>query len=1240
MKMFSNKKVKTILLSCLTFFATAFCAAVATAAPVKANADTLASTVYQTDGASVRVFKWNGSAYEATDRQGIRFHVETGANYEIATDTLLLNTAETNDNGSYKMAEGYKSYTLVIPTRLMSGSADLTMTLDKVMKIDTTEYWFTDKDGNWESVAYIYNIPEKWYTDEFTYRGVIVSVDAEGNETPVKWTPMQTRVFAWVAKQAYNDTIDANSNYWGTAERDDAAAPMIKAFIPTYNITYANGTMEEVLWGDKLTKADANQTYYDEQNHEPIDVTKPLEMSTSCNITLETTEESAFVLTGVEYTAAGFNVYATLPTSDAFKNDISLEPSTVDMVTGAGNKVTANSVTVHVVGSGADARSQLKIGFDYTNISNGTTLTILKTSHFYNKGVLYELEKDYEFVYNNNTWELPLGYITLGDIESIVNFSENGSSGKEENIRINFRKDILINGSATFDSGAVTITRTNSSVETISDGYYYWNQGGAKILEIPGEDGGNIWGEKNGDVLTIPAGTRLIQNGGFYIFQNEIRATFNGGEQWVFTSELHEIDASAFTAAYTRQNGDDIYIDVHTSKAWVDYYVKAVCNDGTLTYHNTDNVTTVDPNEIYYHGENGNKILRIHLDRYSVTGDWVTIPANTEFWVGDQIYKLTEDVISYFVDTGSNGMSWVTNPVINDVSLSNITNMGWHQSNIRYTTDVSWSTAANNRVIVDDTYIDEEGVVVTGSNYSGFYYYGGSNRLLELQGLNFSEIGGSATIKKGVILWLFDNTGHVYTGAYRLTEDFTIEVSGQAGSPMYKDVEVASINKNDIVHIYNDGSHSGEIRFGLNGVKVTGMYGEAEVEGSATLNDAATTSAFVYGGDGTSGYQGNTIIAFTGKNFGKAFQATAVGDVVKIAAGTKVWLSNMTGYVMIEDDWSYEWNGSNYVNNIAQYTVTFSGNATVKVDNTAVTSYTADYGTKITFTVAAPAGFSVLGVSNAEANGDGTYSVVIDGDKTLDVQLCIELGKSAITAVNAYDETQHGEDLTGVRMSIDGNSSFKNITSVHYGLQWTGSVTATVSGGVYYATAFGGHNLFELRFATANLKNGDEFKIAAGTVFTGGGSGGVPYAIKWTEDIVGTYVANSWVLNNTDMGLLDWNAVGIEQIYSYSDYVNEQPINYTIRINLNNALFGGATEQGGAVGITIDGNDYTGVCRYHGGSNKIFEISQWSYAKDQVLVIKAGTKILIGSMYYVTTNTLTATCQNDGHAAQWKFTIS
>ena len=151
MKLFKKSTIKKALLTCLAVFTTTLCAALGVSVfkPTTAKAATIASTVFQTNGASVRVFDpqlENGEiTYKETSRQGIRFHVEMGAGY-VYGGQPVLNTAETYDRGSYKITEGFKTYTLVLPTRLLSG--DLTIDTAKVVKIETTEYWFDDDDGN------------------------------------------------------------------------------------------------------------------------------------------------------------------------------------------------------------------------------------------------------------------------------------------------------------------------------------------------------------------------------------------------------------------------------------------------------------------------------------------------------------------------------------------------------------------------------------------------------------------------------------------------------------------------------------------------------------------------------------------------------------------------------------------------------------------------------------------------------------------------------------------------------------------------------------------------------------------------------------------------------------------------------------------------------------------------------------------------------------------------------------
>ena len=1121
-----HNKIRIFLSTCLVALATVFCGLLASTAPVKANAEdnkTLASTVYQTDGASVRVFKKtydeSGKAkYEETKKAGIRFHVETGAGYEIAADTPLLNTADTttNKNGSFKMAEGYKSYTLVLPKRLLGNSADLNADTDKVERIDTTEYWFEDDDGNWESVAYIYGIPDTWYTDTLVYRGVIYSVDGEGKETPVKWTDMEERSLTWVAKQAYLDTIDEGSNYWGTAEKDETAAPLIKKFVPTYTVNYKDGgASEEVLWGDKILGADVSKTYYDETNHEPIDVTKPLKMPKSCSIELINTKVSTFVFTGVEYTSGGFNVFATLPTK-YFANDVTLEPSTLDMVTEAGNKIEATSVKVSVAGTGLDAVSQLQIGFSYENITNGTKLTIADTSHFYNDGVLYELGKDYTFEYVNNTWELPLGQITLADFAAITNYSEGEGENLEHNVRIEFKRDFLVNGGVWFknaDGTAAEITITcpdngNTVVKTINDGYYYWNQGQVSILELPGPKGGNFWGEHRNDVMTIPAGTRVYQNNGYYLVSDVITATFDGGKTWVFEPEHIDIDASYFTSAYTRQEGDSIYIDVTTTEPWATDKIEVVCNDGTITYHSTANGSTDVITRVFYHGENNNKILRLYIDEFSVTGDKVTIPQNTQFWVGNHVYTLTEEVVSYFVDTkqwneekqqwDAKGSTWITNPVLTDVTKDDFSSIGWYQSNIRFETKEVWSDYANNKVIMDDSYIGGNGVIAEGTNYAGFYYYGNENRLLEMQGVNFSENGGSVTLKEGVYFWLFNNVNFGYANGYRLAEDIIIEVSGANDSQIYKDTEVATVSKSDIANVYNDGSNGGEIRVRLNATKITGMYGGATVEGSATLNGEATTSAFVYGGDGTSGYSGNTIIAFTGTAFGKPFQATAKGDLVTIAAGTKVWLSNGSGYVTFADELNYVYNGANAYVPQTEHTLTINSAVPITVNGASVTApITVKTGEKVTFTVEVPTGYKLASVENATLVSENAdrYTYETDyllGDVTVTVNCSapIMINQDSFEHLIAYYNAENDADFEGFRLQLKATDEI-NAVATKYGGTFEGTIEMKV-GTTTAPTTFhyygDGNRMIAIGCDISGMQAGDYMTIREGSIFFYGAS--------------------------------------------------------------------------------------------------------------------------------------------------------
>ncbi len=1070
--------------------------------PVETSAATISSTVFQTDGASVRVFEKLENGYESTEKQGIRFHVEMGADYAVNGKTLL-DTKTKNANGSYKLAEGYKTYTIVLPTRLLPNDGELTIDTPRIMKIETSNYWFSDADGNWESVAYIYNIPQNRYTDEFSFRGIICSVDEEGNETVVKSTETSERSLTYVAKRAYEDTIDESYNYWGTKELDEQAAPLIKAFIPSYTVDYGNGKTETVLWGDTLKNADASKHYYDETNDRTVDVDQPLTFAESCSIRLTETEEHAFVLTGVDYTADGFKVYATLPTQ-YFADGTELSPNAIVMQTSDGKSVSAKSVKVSVQGEGNDAVNMLVMTFDYTDISNGTQLTISNDSNFYHDGVLYRLESDYTFTYENANWSLPLGTISHGDIQYIQNFAETNSKGEtEHNVRIAFYKDFLINGDVAFD-GSVTITRANGgNVETISDGAYYWNQGSDKILEL--DHANKIWGETDGDVLKITKGTKLIQHNGYYVFSDDIEATYNGKGDWYFTTLETKIDASSFTTTmYTYESDSDgTYVDLKTKTSWVEAYANVVVNDGTIVYTPL-NGNAYTAAKVSYHGENGANMLRISVDAFSKTGDTFKLPKGIEFWIGNKIFTLTEDLEFYCVKTPTQ-TRWVLNPKIENVGSSNIQTMNWYKDNdnkygFRYITTKAWSAADGNNVYVDATGADGKGVVCDGTNYERLFYYGGANSVLEIYGVDFATSGGSITIQKGTKLWLF-NASYDYApvGAYLFTEDVKVVIKGATSTttPAYKDEEVGTISASDVLSVANY-SDNNEIRFTLNHKNFT-YYGAAALEGSATLDGTSATDAFVYGYN--NGYTGNNIFALRG------VQATQKGQKVVVAAGTKLWLSDASGYITIQDELSYIFNGTNYTSSDMQYSVSFNvKNAMVQVNGTNVTSASVKVGEKLTFTVTPNAGYTLYGVSGATLVSGSTYVTdSLYGSLNIDVVAVkrIELSSDKVTKVEWYT----GEGSEEIRMYLDQNN-ISELTNIA-GQGAMNADKATVSGALgtpskytYYGVVAGtGHQIFGITLTNTALQAGNAFTVAKGSSFVYG-----EYEFCFTEDVTVEYI--------------------------------------------------------------------------------------------------------------------------------------
>ena len=698
----------------------------------KATAEgTIASNVFQTDGASVRVFQTTKDdqgkdVYGETDKKGIRFHVEMGAGYVYGGKEIVNTTAEKYNRGSYKLTDGFKTYTLVLPTRLLSG--DLTVDTEKVMKIDTTEYWFSDKDYNYESVAYVYNIPEKWYTDNFSYRGVICTVAEDGTETVVSQTEVAERNLAWVAKQAYNDTIIGGDNhYWGTAEKDEAAAPLIKQFIPTYSITYkVNGaeTKEEVLWGDAPQNAPTEGVkgaWYDTNNSEEVKVGKeiPMNWAEDRTLTLETTTSEEFILSGVaaktdfevnSTTYKGVKVYATLH-REAFANKTQMDIKAVNIEHIRGGEVLEDGIelqgvwTLEEQNTLGEWQMLLFFAFDSSSMENGDELIIKGDSIFYAKNVMYKLTEDYTIDYTKaeavEDYGMYLGDLYNSDVFMITNCSEDSSGNEGEpnefTVRVVFYEDVMINGEFTFEFGPDSDTtkylypvyiqcgEDKNKLIPISGGRYYWNEGQEKILELigAGEYENKVFGWHNGDKLYGAPGTIVKQNGGYYIFKDEMYAYFlaNGNVDkwgyalgdWVVGTQKAEYTTSEFAAEGSVTETTDYgaladEIRINTTNHWfgqakvnllttekmlasAPYAVYCTSKDGT--------VTEID--KVRYHGqanpEGGNyQILGLCGEGKFAVGDVVTIAEGTRFWLGTEYYTVTEEITYYY-----NGNFWVQN---------------------------------------------------------------------------------------------------------------------------------------------------------------------------------------------------------------------------------------------------------------------------------------------------------------------------------------------------------------------------------------------------------------------------------------------------------------------------------------------------------------------------------------------------------------------------------------------------
>lgn len=967
------RKIRTLICAALLGLATL--AGGIMLMPVQANAATLSSTQFQTNGSSVRVFKKNeNNAFEETDKQGIRFHVEMGADYAYNGTVLLDESAEKHARGSWKMVDGFKTYTLILPTRLLDG--DLTVDTAKVLKLDTSEYWYTDSDGNWESVAYVYNVPEARYTDMFSFRGVICTVAEDGTETVVASSGISERMLTEVAKQAYKDTIDEKSNYWGTAEQDNTAAPLIKKFIPTYSITYnVNGTKttEEVLWGDTPKSVpdfeisaggyvEKTAAWYDTTNNEEVDLSKAMNWTTDRTLTLMSSTSAEFKLTGIadynNFTVgttpySGAKIYATLPKADFYSADeiasgtskmIEIDKKAVNVeYQGTGTFGGLQGVWTLLEGSGNGAQVRLIFAFDSSTMKNGDKLVVKGDSVFYANSVMYKLTEDYTIDYSvvNDVedYGMFLGYLHNSDVKSIENWDEYGD-GTRVRIRITFYDDLLINSDFTFvydgelpegyTYPAYTKCNDSGAETEITKGYYYWNDGQHTILELEG------YAYHNNDELFGVPGIKIVQNGGYYIYEDAMYAYFNG-KDWVVGAEKGSFGANAFEVkgrnftTGTQEirfttNANTSLVAGGTTNRWFDKVVamsvENMSNEPYAVYATKPDGTVTEITEFMYHGQaNGNDYNHIFAFKGylgTVAGEKINIVKGSRFWYGSEYFTATEDIVFYY-----NGSVWVLahdGAADYTVTASDFIGQNYNFFEVETYKMRMHFVEAQFGNQTGPLYLESGSIKVNDLAYTNLHYHGAGNNIFELIGKKTSESGAhkvgvnafndTLVIEAGTRVWIGIQDGSSATPCclefaetieWRYIGENLRDGSGNLLKYHWVIPNNTDITLADITSMFNATDAGGEVRLRLrDGILTNTFYGFAAMDtskGVPVVNGVEKPDyAFSYD-------MNNDLVAVRGGEYG-----TKLGDYIVIPAGSMWWTTQ--GSLTFKDEIRGVWNPS------------------------------------------------------------------------------------------------------------------------------------------------------------------------------------------------------------------------------------------------------------------------------------------------------------------------------------------
>lgn len=228
-----KKFIKRSLLFSATFCCLAGIATLDNSVQAKAAVSTASGSDFFVEGAAVRLTD------ELADN-GVSFHTVLNTGSDVYTKFTT--------DGDLK--DGVTTGTIIAPAKLVVTEA---LTKDTVLSggneiadINTTNIWMDYALNGTQykkTVAYIYDIPEEYYTVELVAAGYIT----DGTDTvyTAKSAPFS---MSWVAKAEYDDE---NSKLDATQKAD-----LKKTYIGEYTVTYRDGetsTSEQVSYGDKIT---------------------------------------------------------------------------------------------------------------------------------------------------------------------------------------------------------------------------------------------------------------------------------------------------------------------------------------------------------------------------------------------------------------------------------------------------------------------------------------------------------------------------------------------------------------------------------------------------------------------------------------------------------------------------------------------------------------------------------------------------------------------------------------------------------------------------------------------------------------------------------------------------------------------------------------------------------------------------------------------------------------------------